>query len=420
MSKIFVLDTNVLLHDPEALLQFEDNDVVIPLAVIIELDGLKRGHGEIPASARRSLRLIDSFRQQGDIAAGVELPGKGRIRVDTGDRGMDVSPQSADNSIVLTAVRLKVNNPDPVVMVSKDTAVRIKAETLGVSAQNYRSDKSTIFQKCGRLIEGGEREEEFGSVRYRSTPSGLERAVGKGEWGALEKKEDPMGIAGRNPEQQCALDALTSRSVDVVALTGRAGTGKTLLALAAGIELCTRMRAKTEGSGAGYEQVMVARPIVPMGNDLGYLPGEVGEKLLPWMQPIYDNLDVIVGTPGEGKDSNPAFKYRSADYLIESGVVHIEPLTYIRGRSLPRRYLIIDEAQNLRPLDVKTIITRCGEGTKVVFTGDLDQIDQPYLDATSNGLSYLISRFINEANFCYLNLTISARSPLAEQGAELL
>jgi PhoH-like ATPase len=420
MSKTFVLDTNVLLHDPEALLQFEDNDVVIPLAVIIELDGLKRGHGEIPASARRSLRLIDDFRRKGDLAAGVELPGKGRIRVDTGDRGMDVSHQSADNSIVLTAVRLKVNNPDAVVMVSKDTAVRIKAETLGVSAENYRSDKSTIFQKCGRLIKAEDSLEEFGSVRYRSTPSGLERAVGKGEWGALEEKGDPMGIAGRNPEQQCALDALTARSVDVVALTGRAGTGKTLLALAAGIELCTRMRAKTEGAGAGYEQVMVARPIVPMGNDLGYLPGEVGEKLLPWMQPIYDNLDVIVGTPGEGKDSNPAFKYRSADYLIESGVVHIEPLTYIRGRSLPRRYLIIDEAQNLRPLDVKTIITRCGEGTKAVFTGDLDQIDQPYLDATSNGLSYLISRFINEANFCYLNLTISARSPLAEQGAELL
>jgi len=420
MSKTFVLDTNVLLHDPEALLQFEDNDVVIPLAVIVELDGLKRGHGEIPASARRSLRLIDDFRRKGDLAAGVELPGKGRIRVDTGDRGMEASSQSADNSIVLTAVRLKVNNPDPVVMVSKDTAVRIKAETLGVSAENYRSDKSTIFQKCGRLIEGGESVEEFGSVRYRSTPSGLERIVGKGEWGDLEEKDDPMGIAARNPEQQCALDALSSRSVDVVALTGRAGTGKTLLALASGIELCTRMRAKAEGSGAGYEQVMVARPIVPMGNDLGYLPGEVGEKLLPWMQPIYDNLDVIVGTPGEGKDSNPAFKYRSADYLIESGVVHIEPLTYIRGRSLPRRYLIIDEAQNLRPLDVKTIITRCGEGTKVVFTGDLDQIDQPYLDATSNGLSYLISRFINEVNFCYLNLSISARSPLAEQGAELL
>jgi PhoH-like ATPase len=420
MSKTFVLDTNVLLHDPEALLQFEDNDVVIPLAVIVELDGLKRGHGEIPASARRSLRLIDSFRKEGDIAVGVELPGRGRLRVDTGDRGMEASELSADNSIVLTAVRMKVNNPDPVVMVSKDTAVRIKAETLGVSAENYRSDKSTIFQSSGKVLDGDGNGETFGSLRYRRMPSGLERAVGQGEWAPLGEAGECMGIAGRNPEQECALDALTARSVDVVALTGKAGTGKTLLALAAGIELCTRMRARAEGSAAGYEQVMVARPIVPLGRDLGYLPGEVGEKLIPWMQPIYDNLDVIVGTPGEGKDSNPAFKYRSADYLIESGVVHIEPLTYIRGRSLPRRYLIIDEAQNLRPLDVKTIITRCGEGTKVIFTGDLDQIDQPYLDATSNGLSYLISRFINEANFCYLNLSISARSPLAEQAAELL
>jgi PhoH-like ATPase len=333
---------------------------------------------------------------------------------------MEASELSADNSIVLTAVRMKVNNPDPVVMVSKDTAVRIKAETLGVSAENYRSDKSTIFQSCGKVLDGDGNGETFGSLRYRRMPSGLERAVGPGEWAPLGEAGECMGIAGRNPEQECALDALTARSVDVVALTGKAGTGKTLLALAAGIELCTRMRARAEGSAAGYEQVMVARPIVPLGRDLGYLPGEVGEKLIPWMQPIYDNLDVIVGTPGEGKDSNPAFKYRSADYLIESGVVHIEPLTYIRGRSLPRRYLIIDEAQNLRPLDVKTIITRCGEGTKVIFTGDLDQIDQPYLDATSNGLSYLISRFINEANFCYLNLSISARSPLAEQAAELL
>jgi PhoH-like ATPase len=420
MAKTYVLDTNVLLHDPEALLQFEDNSVVIPLAVIVELDGLKRGHGEIQVSARRTLRLIDSFRKNGDISVGVELPGGGKLRVDTGDRGMESEGKNADNCIILTAVRLKVNNPDPVVMVSKDTAVRIKAETLGVSAQDYRSDKSTIFRACGKVLTEEGNGEDINSVRYRSTGEGLGRSRGSQGWSTLEGPGECMGIGARNIEQECALDALASRDVDVVALTGKAGTGKTLLALAAGIELCTRMRARQEGTGGGYEQVMVARPIVPMGRDLGYLPGEVGEKLVPWMQPIYDNLDVIVGTPGEGKDSNPAFKYRSADYLIESGIVHIEPLTYIRGRSLPRRYLIVDEAQNLRPLDVKTIITRCGEGTKVVFTGDLDQIDQPYLDATSNGLAYLISRFINEENFCYLNLTISARSPLAEQAAELL
>jgi len=164
---------------------------------------------------------------------------------------------------------------------------------------------------------------------------------------------------------------------------------------------------------------MVARPIVPMGQDLGFLPGDIKEKLYPWMQPIYDNLDVIVGTPTEQTEEKDSH-YRSSEYLIETGVVHIEPLTYIRGRSLPRRYLIIDEAQNLRPLDVKTIITRCGEGTKVIFTGDLEQIDSPFLDAASNGLSYLITKFINEENFCYLNLKKGARSALAERAAELL
>ena len=229
-----------------------------------------------------------------------------------------------------------------------------------------------------------------------------------------------MGISPRNAEQECALDALGAREIDVVALTGRAGTGKTLLALAAGLDQCTMIPGRQKGSPEGYEQVMVSRPIVPMGQDLGYLPGEVEQKLLPWMQPIYDNLDVIVGTARGKGDTRQFSRYRSADYLIEEEIVHIEPLTYIRGRSLPHRYLIVDEAQNLRPLDIKTIITRSGEGTKVVFTGDLDQIDQPYLDATSNGLAYLISRFINEENFCYLNLTISARSRLAEQAAELL
>jgi PhoH-like ATPase len=226
-----------------------------------------------------------------------------------------------------------------------------------------------------------------------------------------------MSISPKNVEQECAIDALLSTSTNVVALTGRAGTGKTLLAIAAGLHFCTKP--PQNDYAKKYEQVMVARPIVPLGNDLGFLPGDLKEKLHPWMQPIYDNLDVIVGTSDE-KIDNKDTDYRSSDYLIESDIIHIEPLTYIRGRSLPRRFLIIDEAQNLRPLDVKTIITRCGEGTKVVFTGDLEQIDSPFLDAASNGLANLINRFIQEENFCYLNMKQSARSALAEQAAELL
>jgi PhoH-like ATPase len=236
----------------------------------------------------------------------------------------------------------------------------------------------------------------------------------------IRRQRSVMSIAPKNIEQECAIDALLADNIDVVTLTGRAGTGKTLLAIAAGLYLCTKTIHKTSTDHAKkFDQVMVARPIVPMGQDLGFLPGDIKEKLYPWMQPIYDNLDVIVGTPTEHIEEKNTH-YRSSEYLIETGVVHIEPLTYIRGRSLPRRYLIIDEAQNLRPLDVKTIITRCGDGTKVVFTGDLEQIDSPFLDAASNGLSYLINKFINEENFCYLNLRKSARSALAERAAELL
>jgi PhoH-like ATPase len=420
MGKAYVLDTNVLVHDPEALLQFEDNEVVIPLQVIAELDGLKRGHGEIPKSVRDALHLVDSLRAKGDLSKGVPLPGGGTLRVDRGDSSLGREPHLADDIIILTAVRLKVNNPDPVVLVSKDTAVRIKAESLGVEAQNYRTDRTTIFQGSGRIMGEEGIGEGIGSVQYRKGSGGLERITGANAGRKVERRSAFMGISPRNTEQECALDALGAREIDVVALTGRAGTGKTLLALAAGLDQCTMIPGRQKGSAEGYEQVMVSRPIVPMGQDLGYLPGEVEQKLLPWMQPIYDNLDVIVGTARGKGDARQFSRYRSADYLIEEEIVHIEPLTYIRGRSLPHRYLIVDEAQNLRPLDIKTIITRSGEGTKVVFTGDLDQIDQPYLDATSNGLAYLISRFINEENFCYLNLTISARSRLAEQAAELL
>jgi PhoH-like ATPase len=428
MEKIYVLDTNVLVHDPEALLRFQEHEIVLPIAVIEELDGLKRGHGEIPTSVRHALRLIDSFREKGQISHGVGLPSGGRLRVDTGDELPARAQGSADNTIILTAVKLARHSNRPVILVSKDVAVRIKAEALGVAVQDYRNDKTTIFQKCGGVLDAAG-PCEVSSVVYRRDGEQLLRLRGGREAETVRRRRAPMGIAAKNVEQECAIDALLAPDIDIVALTGKAGTGKTLLALAAGIEQSTDVRAPRgpgERGGApgpvGYEQVMVARPIVPLGNDLGFLPGQVEEKLGPWMQPVYDNLDVIVATPREQKAGarGAAARYKSSDYLIESGMVKIEPLAYIRGRSLPRRFLIVDESQNLRPLDVKTIVTRCGEGTKIVLTGDLEQIDQPYLDASSNGLSYLISRFINEVNFCYLNLAMSARSQLAEQAAVLL
>ncbi len=421
MKKIFVLDTNVLIHDPDAVLHFDDNDVVLPITVIEELDKLKKGNGEIPYSARQTLRLIDSFRESGNLSKGVELPGNGSFRVAI-DENIYLKKHSSDNKIISIAVSIArdENNSQPVILVSKDTSVRIKADSLGIITQDYMRDKTTVFEMYGNVLEDEEDANDIKSVKYLKTDDKIFRVYGENNMELIRRQRAIMNISPKNIEQECAIDALLANQVDVVALTGRAGTGKTLLALAAGLYFCTRTVHKGPSDQVKkYEQVVVGRPIVPLGNDLGYLPGDISEKLLPWMQPIYDNLDVIVGTSDEqveDKDTN----YRSADYLVESDIVHIEPLTYIRGRSLPRRFLIIDEAQNLRPLDVKTIITRCGEGTKVVFTGDLEQIDSPFLDAASNGLAYLINRFIQEENFCYLNLKKSARSPLAEQAAELL
>jgi PhoH-like ATPase len=421
MNKIFVLDTNVLIHDPEAILYFADNDVVVPITVIEELDKLKRGNGEIPYSARQALRLIDSFREYGKLSSGVPLPGGGMLRVVIESKTY-MAEHSNDNMIISTAMSFayREKNPQPVILVSKDTSVRIKAHAVGLDTEDYLKDKTTVFQKFGKVLEQVEESSGIKSVRYLSSSDKIFRVYGEDKMELIRRQRAIMNIAPKNMEQECAIDALLSPQIDVVALAGRAGTGKTLLAVAAGLHFCLKNSSRGQHDNQKkYEQVMVARPIVPLGNDIGYLPGDLKEKLHPWMQPIYDNLDVIVGTSDErieDKDNN----YKSSDYLIESDIVHIEPLAYIRGRSLPRRFLIIDEAQNLRPLDVKTIITRCGEGTKVVFTGDLEQIDSPFLDAASNGLAYLINRFISEENFCYLHLERSARSALAEQAALLL
>ncbi|MBI5640067.1 MAG: PhoH family protein, partial [Nitrospirae bacterium] len=393
MKKTFVLDTNVLIHDPEAILNFQDNDIVLPITVIEELDHLKKGNGEVPYSARHALRLIDSFRDVGNLSTGVALPSGGSLRVII-EEEMQLHKPSNDNRIISAAISLaKIKgSAKPVILVSKDTSVRIKADALKLATQDYLTDKTTVFKKYGDILEGDADTRDIRSVRYLKSGEKLFRVFGESNMQIIRRQRSVMSISPKNREQECAIDALLSDQIDVVALTGRAGTGKTLLALAAGLYLCMKASNKIPSEHKRkYDQVVVARPIVPLGNDLGFLPGDIREKLFPWMQPIYDNLDVIVGTPHEHAEEKEN-QYRSSEYLIESGVVHIEPLTYIRGRSLPRRYLIIDEAQNLRPLDVKTIITRCGEGTKVVFTGDLEQIDSPFLDAASNGLAYLINK----------------------------
>lgn len=416
MKKTFVLDTNVLIHDPESIFKFEDNDVLIPLVVIEELDKLKKGHGERAYSSRHALKLIDKLRETGNIVSGVELKTGGKlvvVNITSISEGL-----SPDNRIIRTALHLQKSDQCrecPVILVSKDTAVRIKAESQGLKVEDYKNDKTSIFKEYGRVLNNTDYPNGIRSVRYmQSGGNDIYRLQGENRQIKIKSGKSLDNIFPKNIEQECAIDGLTSPEIEIVALTGTAGTGKTLLALAAGIHQTTK-------KSPLYEQVLVTRPVIPMGSDLGFLPGDIEAKLAPWMQPIFDNMEVIVNTPkGQVKDFTNASKYKNYQYLIDSGILQIEALTYIRGRSLPKRYFIIDEAQNLRPLDVKTIITRCGEGTKIVFTGDLNQIDTPYLDAMSNGLAYLISCFINEENFCYLNLTGTVRSRLAEQGARLL
>lgn len=406
-QKTFVFDTSVFIHDPHALENFQDNHLVIPIAVIEEMDKLKKEH----YSARETLRQIDSFCEAGDIEKGVPLEGGGTIRIDVRLKHSPSVRLSADDRIIETALMLKKAGADPVIVVSKDTSVRIKSQAQNVAAQDYKSDKTTIFHFYGKLLSpdsphtGG-----IESVRYRADGEGIHRLWGKDGSAAVKRREGVFGLSFKNIEQECAVDALLSDDIPIVALTGRAGAGKTLLALAAGLQLYSRKK---------FEQVMVARPIIPMGKDLGFIPGDVQEKLRPWMQPIFDNLEVLMYSTREADESRKP-KFRSVKQLIDSDVVHIEPLTYIRGRSLPHRFMIIDEAQNLRPIDTLTIATRAGEGTKLVFTGDLTQIDSPYLDAESNGLAFLISRYINEPDFCYLNMSTSARSRVAERASELL
>ncbi len=433
LKKIFVLDTNVLIHDPESLFKFDDNHIVIPVEVIEELDRIKKGRGEIACSARDALKRIDALRGYGSLAHGAPLGNGGWIRIHSANGSQVQVP--AGNRIIHTALAMKRALQEQgagesalpahfcpdlpgeslrVILVSKDLAVRIKAESAGLAVEDYLSDKTSLSQKYGRVLGPGGSTNGIHSIRYLQTGEDFLRLRGTELPAKIKSRKSLEGILPKNAEQACALDALLNPEVEAVALTGDAGTGKTLLALAAGVHhVIKKVRP--------YEQVLVTRPTVPMGKDIGYLPGDIQTKLTPWMQPIFDNLEVILNTPADQvKDKTLLSRYRSYQYLMDAGLLQVEALTYIRGRSLPRRFFIVDEAQNLRPLDVKTLLTRCGEGTKIVFTGDLNQIDTPYLDPASNGLAYLINRFIDQENFCYIHLREGVRSRLAEQGALLL
>ncbi len=436
VQKRFVLDTNVLLHDPFAITRFGEHEVVLPIYVVEELDQFKKAVNGLGRNARAIARQLDTLRKEGRLNEGVPLSNGGRLRVMLLPDNLPETTNFAvqhmyDNLILQCALVLKQEDVSAeVILVTKDTNLRIRADAVGLKSEDYEPapvDVSLLYQGHREVLVSSEQirsafrdgltlevddlsaneyvvlvdkdsETHTALARYRSE-TGLITAVPRMEEGV-------WGIRPKNREQTCALDILLDDDVKVVTMVGKAGTGKTLLALAAGLKRTT--------DDQRYQRVLVSRPIFPLGRDIGFLPGTVEEKLDPWMKPIFDNVEFLLGRRSDGR------RGRGPETLVDMGVLEIEPLTYIRGRSIPDQYMIVDEAQNLTPHEVKTILTRAGEGTKLVFTGDPYQIDNPYVDASDNGLVYLVNRLRNQPLAGSVTLMQGERSALAEMAANLL
>lgn len=461
MQKNFVFDTNVLLHDPRAIFKLEDNNIVIPIYVIEEIDTFKKEMTELGRNAREASRILDRYRVQGKLGEGVDLETGGTLRVPSTSRSLEgefLHSDKKDNLILAVALDMQDDEPDtPCILLTKDVNLRIRANALGLKAENYEEQDVSISelypgaceldvpvelmnqmhdegeldidltQYDPKVSESSERDpgaimqhiytNEY--VLLKNEDGGNQNSLGRI---TLDDPSDPStahirplfqlrdsvwGLRPRNKEQYFALDALLDNDIKLVTLIGKAGTGKTLLAIAAGLRKVTDEQA--------YGKLVVSRPIFPMGRDIGYLPGTVEEKLNPWMRPIFDNVEHLMGVSTADKRVG-----RGAQELIDMGIIEIEPLTYIRGRSLPNLFLIVDEAQNLTPHEVKTIMTRVGEGTKIVLTGDPYQIDNPYVDSESNGLTYVVSKFKGQPIAATISMFKGERSALAELAANIL
>ncbi|MFZ5894572.1 MAG: PhoH family protein [Myxococcota bacterium] len=439
MKKNYLLDTNVLLHDPFAIYKFEDNDLILPIYVIEEIDQFKRDSNERGRNARTVSRLLDQERaKKGSLSQGVPIGDGGSLRVYVPDRRprleIALNPASGDHAILQCALDFRDASPDkPTIFVTMDVNLRIRADTLGLTTEAYENqavdaerlesgiveivvsaaELDTFFEAGALKPPATDRLHANISVILRDDGARPRSALGRlhaesGEIRALKTpREGVVGVRPRNKEQSFALDLLLDDSVKLITILGKAGTGKTLLALAAGLK-------RTIEDGA-YARLLVSRPVMPLGRDIGFLPGDVNEKLNPWMQPIYDNLEFLLAAGG-GKRRG----VRGYDDLFNNGQLQVEPLTYIRGRSLPQQYVIVDEAQNLTPHEVKTVITRCGEGTKIVLTGDPFQIDNPYVDSSTNGLSVTADRLRGEGIVGHILLSKGERSELANIAANKL
>ena len=433
-AKNYVLDTNVLLHDPGALYAFDDNDVVVPIFVLEEIDSFKKDLSELGRNAREVARNLDRHRQNGGLANPVPTEGGGTVRVALGTTSLAASSDSRrmDNLILELALKVQDSSPGQVtVLVTKDVNMRIRGDALGLKTVDYEPERISIDELYPGATEVSVNEGEI-DLFYEQGALAVEAELAPNEYVLLRDasnaaqtalarydsvaarvvpirrlRDGVWGIRPRNKEQHYALDLLLDDNIKLVTLVGKAGTGKTLLALAAGLHKSTDEEA--------YQKLHVSRPIFPLGRDIGFLPGDIEDKLNPWMQPIYDNLELLLGLGKSEKNTG-----RSYAELMDLGFVAIEPLTYIRGRSLPNVYMVIDEAQNLTPHELKTIITRAGEGTKIILTGDPYQIDNPYIDASNNGLTLVADRFKAEPLAGHVTLTKGERSELAELATRIL
>ena len=434
MAKDFVLDTNVLIHNPTAINSFADNNVIIPITVIEELDQLKSGADKKGMHARQVLREIDALIRKGALKKGAKMSNKGTLMVAFAPKEEllpnDVSEDLNDNKILAVAWKLQQEGRS-VFFVSKDVNARIKAEALGIKAADYEKQKvnySTLYRGWKEVTVSKEDfqrlrtdnqlqikgftffENEYAFVRTEngstSDPVLCKNDSAQGCLVPVEKDANCLGISPLNIEQQIGFDLLLNDKIKLVTLVGQAGTGKTLMAIACAL---SKVLARTPI----YEKMLVVRPIMPLGKDIGYLPGTKERKLNYWMQPIYDNLEFILRKSITAENKDCAVSDLTIDNLTKSEKLEVEALTYIRGRSIPDQFMIVDEAQNLTPHEIKTIISRAGQGTKIVLTGDPDQIDNPYLDANSNGLSYTVERLKKSGIFGHVLLSKSERSELA-------
>jgi PhoH-like ATPase len=444
MKKVFILDTNVLLNNPESIFKFDDNDVVIPISVIEEIDTFKKDLSETGRNAREVSRILDRLRAKGTLSSGVKLF---EDRADSGSlfvylgHNMEILPElladGTDNHILAIGLTLQKQFGEnrAVIIITKDSNLRIKSDAFGIPSEDFEADKVDVSHLYGGIMNvkvDAQTINTFYTKREIRLPGNIE--IMPNQFVILEDEKDPSqfvygcfdgqdeiirmldphsegvwGIYPRNLEQTFALEALLDDNIKLVTLSGGAGTGKTLMAIAAGL-------AKTTDEDE-YHKLLVARPVFPLGKDLGFLPGDLDEKLNPWMQPIYDNLELLLSGGFQNKQKRLSKSYQE---LINQGMLQVEPLTYIRGRSLPNIYFVVDESQNLTPHEIKTILTRAGEGTKIVLTGDPYQIDNPYIDSQNNGLTYVIEKFRKERIAAHITLRRGERSELATTAANLL